>query len=55
MVVIEGEAPSQGAAVDALSFTTGRTRIGVEAPAFVPRDAAATPPVPDAADVEPEA
>ena len=56
VVVIEGEAPSRGAAVDALSFTTGRTRIGVEAPAFVPRDSAPPrPPVPDAADVEPEA
>ena len=36
VVAIEGDGPPP----EAHSFTTGRTRIGVEAPAFVPFDAA---------------
>jgi len=42
VVAIEGDALSQGAAIAALSFTTGRTAIGVAAPEFIPF--AAPPP-----------
>lgn len=45
VVAIEGDA---GAAVDAASFTTGRTAIGTAAPPFVPFEARpATPPAAD--------
>jgi len=44
VVAIEGDAPSQGAAIDALSFSTGRTAIGIAAPPFVPAGPPAEPP-----------